>query len=56
VDSRSRLAAASPTLYLWIPDPDAMVAATARRRGERLVAADGHFERVNGLDYVNVRS
>lgn len=39
-----------------IPVPDAMIAAAARRRDERLVAADGHFERVDGLDYVNFRA
>jgi tRNA(fMet)-specific endonuclease VapC len=35
--------------------PDMMIAATARQRGETLVAADGHFEQVDGLDYVNFR-
>jgi tRNA(fMet)-specific endonuclease VapC len=35
--------------------PDMMIAAVARQRGETLVAADGHFEQVDGLDYVNFR-
>lgn len=38
-----------------IPVSDAMVAAATRRRGETLVTADGHFERVEGLDWVNYR-
>lgn len=38
-----------------IKTPDMMVAAAARQRGETLVAADGHFEYVDGLDYVNFR-
>lgn len=35
---------------------DTMIAAVARDRGERLVAADKQFERVDGLDYTNFRS
>ena len=35
---------------------DTMIAAAARDRGERLVAADEHFERVADLDYVDFRS
>lgn len=35
--------------------PDVLVAAATRRRGETLVAADAHFERVEGLEYVNFR-
>ncbi len=38
-----------------IPVPDAMIAAAARQRDATLVAADEHFERVDGLDYVNFR-
>lgn len=34
---------------------DTMIAATARRRHETLVAADEHFKRVDDLDYVNFR-
>lgn len=34
---------------------DTLIAAAARQRGETLVAADGHFEHVDGLDYVNFR-
>lgn len=35
---------------------DTMIAAVARDRGERLVAADEHFDRVDGLDYTNFRA
>jgi tRNA(fMet)-specific endonuclease VapC len=35
---------------------DMLIAAAARQRGETLVAADGHFEHVDGLDYVNFRN
>lgn len=35
--------------------PDMMIAAAARQRGETLIAADGHFEHVDGLEYVNFR-
>lgn len=38
-----------------IPVPNTMIAAAARRRGETLVAADAHFEGVDGLEYVNFR-
>lgn len=38
-----------------IPIPDAMIAAAARVRSERLVGADDHFERVPGLDYRDFR-
>lgn len=34
---------------------DTMIAAAARDRSERLIAADEHFERVDGLDYTNFR-
>lgn len=34
---------------------DTMIAAAARERGERLVAADERFERVDGLDYIDFR-
>lgn len=39
-----------------IPVPEVMIAAAARRRGERLVAADDHFERIDGLAYVDFRA
>lgn len=35
---------------------DTMIAAVARKRGERLVAADEHFERVIDLDYIDFRA
>lgn len=35
--------------------PDAMIAAAARGRGEPLVGANAHFERVSGLDYLDYR-
>ena len=35
---------------------DTMIAAAARSRGERLVAADEHFERVADLGYIDFRS
>lgn len=38
-----------------IPVADVLIAAAARNRGETLVAADQHFQRVDGLDYVNYR-
>lgn len=34
---------------------DTMIAAVARSRNETLVAADEHFERVEGLEYTNFR-
>lgn len=38
-----------------IPVPDAMIAASARGRGEPLVGADEHFERVPELNYRDFR-
>lgn len=35
----------------WIRVSDRLIAAVARECGERLVAADEHFERVDGLDF-----
>lgn len=39
-----------------IPVADVLIAAAARNRGETLVAADEHFERVDGLECVNYRA
>lgn len=39
-----------------IPVPDVMIAAAARGRDDVLVAADSHFERVEGLDSVDFRT
>lgn len=35
---------------------DTMIAAVARSRNETLVAADEHFERIDGLEYTNFRA
>lgn len=38
-----------------IPVPDVMIAGVARNRGATLVAADAHFDSVDGLDVIEYR-
>jgi tRNA(fMet)-specific endonuclease VapC len=55
VAEAARLEAELETKGHRITIPDLMIVATARQRGETLVAADGHFEYIDDLNYVNFR-